>query len=136
MFSSFISFFSSFLALQFRINEGLLSDDIRKAYRDELVRRKAEGGHEDESEMRMIHGLETYKMEANPKYTKLFAEDAVYVTNMRKSRGNLADLRDKSVHHFCCGKKKDDEDGDSSAKYKSVPPKSVEMTGTVTTEDV
>ena len=89
MFSSFISFFSSFLALQFRINEGLLSDDIRKAYRDELVRRKAEGGHEDESEMRMIHGLETYKMEANPKYTKLFAEDAVYVTNMRKSRGTL-----------------------------------------------
>ena len=75
--------------LQFRVNEQILSDHILKAYQKEIELRvaskEANKDTKKEEDDRRIRGLETYNMEANPKYNELFAGDSVFVTTNRKS---------------------------------------------------
>ena len=63
--------------LQFRVNEQILSDHILKAYQKEIELRvaskEANKDTKKEEDDRRIRGLETYNMEANPKYNELFA---------------------------------------------------------------
>ena len=102
--------------LQFRVNEQILSDPILKAYQKEIELRAASKeankdtkGEEDD---RRIHGLETYNMEANPRYNELFAGDSVFLTTNRKSARRLSDYRDKRKTYLCCLKGKNPhEDG-------------------------
>ena len=100
--------------MAFRINEELLAPEIVEQYKAELDRRESDekAGVKAEHNERLINGLESYNMEANPKYTELFAEDSVFLTSMRKSGRRLSELRDKSKDgksKFNCCKKSTSE---------------------------
>ena len=92
--------------LQFRVNEQILSDHILKAYQKEIELRvaskEANKDTKKEEDDRRIRGLETYNMEANPKYNELFAGDSVFVTTNRKSGRRLSEYRDKRKKYLCC----------------------------------